>query len=196
MLHAASGLTVTTIFDSRAACYSELDYVGKPNQGTTPNMANQNNPTSGNGSIVAPQYGSTSTVFGPTMKIIGEVSSDEELRVDGELEGKLNLRNKLTIGPASKVNANIKAKEVVIFGNVKGNVEAENRISLRTGASIVGDIKTAGIVIEDGAYFKGGIDISRGDTEKAAEKQAERPAEKPAEKPAALASSAMAGQKR
>ncbi len=144
-------------------------------------MANQNNPTSGNGSIVAPQYGSSSTVFGQTMKIIGEVSSDEELRLDGELEGKLNLRNKLTIGPTSKVNANIKAKEVVIFGTVRGNVEAEHRISLRAGASIVGDIKTAGIVIEDGAYFKGGIDISRGDA---------------VEKPIAQATAAGAGQKR
>jgi cytoskeletal protein CcmA (bactofilin family) len=95
------------------------------------------------------------------MRIVGEVSSDEELYLDGELEGKLHLKNRLTIGPDSKVNANIKAQEVVVFGTVRGNVEAENRISLRAGATIVGDIKTAGIVIEDGAYFKGGIDISR-----------------------------------
>jgi len=155
---------------------------GKPNEGQAiSNMPNQNNANSGGNPIVGPQYGSSSTVFGQTMKIVGEVSSDEELRLDGELEGKLNLRNKLTIGPSSKVNANIKAKEVVIFGTVKGNVEAENRISLRAGASIVGDIKTAGIVIEDGAYFKGGIDISRGDV---------------AEKPAAQATAAGNGQKR
>lgn len=95
------------------------------------------------------------------MKIIGEVTSDEELYLDGDLEGKLNLNNRLTIGPNSKVNANIKAKEIIVFGTVKGNVESESRVSLRTGASIVGDIKTAGIVIEDGAYFKGGIDISK-----------------------------------
>ncbi len=95
------------------------------------------------------------------MKIIGEVSSDEELQLDGDLEGKLTLKNRLTVGPASNVKANIKATEVVVFGTVHGNVEAENRITLRTGANLVGDIKTAGIVIEDGAYFKGGIDISR-----------------------------------
>ena len=95
------------------------------------------------------------------MKIIGEVTSDEELYLDGDLDGKLHLRNRLTVGPNSKVNANIKATEIVVFGTVKGNVESESRVSLRTGASIVGDIKTAGIVIEDGAYFKGGIDISR-----------------------------------
>jgi cytoskeletal protein CcmA (bactofilin family) len=101
------------------------------------------------------------TVFGKSMKIVGEVSSDEELYLDGDLDGKLNLRNRLTVGPNSKVNANIKAQEIIVFGTIKGNVESESRLSLRTGASIVGDIKTAGIVIEDGAYFKGGIDISR-----------------------------------
>jgi len=95
------------------------------------------------------------------MKIIGEVTSDEELYLDGDLDGKLNLNNRLTIGPNSKVNANIKAQEIIVFGTIKGNVESESRVSLRTGASIVGDIKTAGIIIEDGAYFKGGIDISR-----------------------------------
>jgi cytoskeletal protein CcmA (bactofilin family) len=95
------------------------------------------------------------------MRIVGEISSDEELYVDGEMEGSLELRNRLTIGPTGKVKANIKAQEVIVFGSVRGNVEAENRISLRAGATIVGDIKTAGIVIEDGAYFKGGIDISK-----------------------------------
>jgi cytoskeletal protein CcmA (bactofilin family) len=109
----------------------------------------------------APPPASTPTVFGPSMKIIGEVTSDEELYLDGDLDGKLILRNRLTVGPNSKVNANIKAQEIIVFGTIKGNVESESRVSLRTGASIVGDIKTAGIVIEDGAYFKGGIDISK-----------------------------------
>ena len=130
-------------------------------------MSNQSNSTP-SGPSATSHSNSSPTVFGKTMKIVGEVSSDEELQLDGELEGKLNLKGKLTIGPASKVNANIKAKEVVIYGTVKGNVEAENRISLRNGASIVGDIKTAGIVIEDGAYFKGGIDISRVELQKTA----------------------------
>jgi cytoskeletal protein CcmA (bactofilin family) len=115
----------------------------------------------------APAPAPSTTVFGKSMKIIGEVTSDEELYLDGDLDGKLNLRNRLTVGPNSKVNANIKATEIIVFGTIKGNVESESRVSLRTGASIVGDIKTAGIVIEDGAYFKGGIDISKnGDSNK------------------------------
>ena len=104
------------------------------------------------------------------MKIVGEVTSDEELYLDGDLDGKLDLRNRLTVGPNSKVNANIKAQEIIVFGTIKGNVESETRVSLRTGASIVGDIKTAGIVIEDGAYFKGGIDISKNGESKSAPK--------------------------
>jgi cytoskeletal protein CcmA (bactofilin family) len=120
----------------------------------------------------APAPSSTPTIFGKSMKIVGEVFSDEELYLDGDLDGKLHLRNRLTIGPNSKVNASIKAQEIVVFGTVRGNVESETRVSLRNGASIVGDIKTAGIVIEDGAYFKGGIDISKnGDGKSAAKAQ-------------------------
>jgi cytoskeletal protein CcmA (bactofilin family) len=139
----------------------------KSREGQVPPSASAPQPT--------PLHDSSSsrpTVFGKSMKIIGEVSSDEELELEGDLEGKLTLKNRLTIGPASKVKANIKAQEVVVFGTVHGNVEAENRITLRTGANLVGDIKTAGIVIEDGAYFKGGIDISRPEPSKPASKAA------------------------
>jgi cytoskeletal protein CcmA (bactofilin family) len=113
-------------------------------------------------------YSGTSrpTIVGKTMRIVGEIVSEEELYIDGELEGTLELRNHLTIGPNSKVIANVKATEVVVFGSVRGNVEAINRISLRAGATMIGDIKTAGIIIDDGAYFKGGIDISRTETSK------------------------------
>src|SRR5262249_46621313 len=91
----------------------------------------------------------------------------DELRIDGEVEGKLELKNRLTIGPSGKADCQIKATEVVVAGSVKGNVEASERIILRNGANLVGDVKTAGIVIEDGAYFKGGIDIMRPEPAKA-----------------------------
>ncbi len=104
------------------------------------------------------------TILGKTMKIVGDIVSEEALYIDGAVEGTLELRNQLTIGPNSQIIANVKATEVVVFGSLRGNVEAVNRISLRPGASMVGDIKTAGIIIDDGAYFKGGIDISRTET--------------------------------
>jgi cytoskeletal protein CcmA (bactofilin family) len=101
------------------------------------------------------------TIVGSTIRIQGTVTSGEDIVLDGELAGELALDHRLTISAKGKVEANIKAREVIIGGAVKGNVEAAERITLRTGANLVGDVKTGGIVIEDGAYFKGGIDITR-----------------------------------
>ena len=100
------------------------------------------------------------------MRVRGDIRSDEELYMDGELEGTIEVRHRLTIGPNGKIKANVKANEVVVRGSIQGNVEAMDRISIMNGASIVGDVKTAGIVIEDGAYFKGGIDILRPESKK------------------------------
>lgn len=110
---------------------------------------------------VAAPVSNDGAVIGPTMRIKGEIFSRDELRVDGEIEGKLESQSRLTVNATGKADANIKAGEVVIAGTVKGNVEATQRIVLRKGANLVGDVKTAGIVIEDGAYFRGGIDIAR-----------------------------------
>lgn len=104
---------------------------------------------------------SAGAALGKNTKLRGEIYSDEELFLDGEVEGTLHVQSRLTIGPNGKVKANVKAREVVVRGSVQGNVEAADRIAIMNGASIVGDVKTAGIVIEDGAYFKGGIDIIR-----------------------------------
>lgn len=98
---------------------------------------------------------------GKSMRVRGDIYCDEELYLDGEMEGTLEVRDRLTIGPNGKVKANVKAKELVVGGSIQGDVEAADRVAIMKGASIVGDVKTAGIVIEDGAYFKGGIDILR-----------------------------------
>jgi cytoskeletal protein CcmA (bactofilin family) len=95
------------------------------------------------------------------MHIKGEISTREELLVDGEVEGALESHSLLTVGPNGKVRANIKAREVVILGSVRGNVECTEKLAIREKGSLVGDIRTAGISIDDGAYFKGGIDIVR-----------------------------------
>ena len=101
----------------------------------------------------------TAAAIGASMIIIGEIYSREELLVDGEVDGKLELQHRLTVGPNGKVRATIKAREVVVFGNVQGDVEVSDKITIKKGGSLVGDIRTAGIVIDDGAYFKGSIDI-------------------------------------
>jgi cytoskeletal protein CcmA (bactofilin family) len=100
-------------------------------------------------------------VIGTSMTIKGEIRAREELHVDGEVEGLLESQSLLTVGTHGKVRANIKAREVVVFGSVRGNIEVTEKIAIRDAGSVIGDIKTAGISIDDGAYFKGNIDISR-----------------------------------
>ena len=105
---------------------------------------------------------------GKGMRLKGEIHSKEEMFFDGELEGSIEVQERLTIGPNGKIKANVKAGDLVVRGSIQGNVEARDRIVIMNGASIVGDVKTSGIVIEDGAYFKGGIDILRPQNGKAA----------------------------
>jgi cytoskeletal protein CcmA (bactofilin family) len=110
---------------------------------------------------IVPVASGTGAFIGQTMRINGDIYSKDEIQVDGEVSGSLKSDHRLTIGETGKAEATIVAAEVVVAGTVKGNVEATRRIVLRKGANLVGDVKTAGIVIEDGAYFRGGIDITR-----------------------------------
>src|ERR1700682_6166251 len=125
---------------------------------SSPPIAHQ--PASGTAPAMASSSGAL-TVIGESLRIEGTLTSNEEIVVNGELSGQLQMNHRLTIGAKGKVDAGVHAKEVIIAGSVKGNVDASERITLRAGANLVGDVKTAGIVIEDGAYFKGGIDITR-----------------------------------
>jgi cytoskeletal protein CcmA (bactofilin family) len=101
-----------------------------------------------------------SATIGKAVKIVGQIYSKEDLFVDGDLEGTVEaMEHKLTIGPNGTVHASVKAREVVALGTIQGNVEAADKIEIRKDAKLVGDIKTARIIIEDGAYFKGSIDI-------------------------------------
>jgi cytoskeletal protein CcmA (bactofilin family) len=116
----------------------------------------------------APVQRPPSATIGASMFIKGDISTREELLVDGEVEGTLESHSLLTVGPNGKVRADIKAREVVIFGSVHGNVEAMEKLAIRGEGSLVGNIKTAGISIDDGAYFKGSIDIVRPEPRSAA----------------------------
>ncbi len=126
--------------------------------------------------------GGGSATIGKAVKIIGQIHSKEDLYVDGDLEGTVEaLEHKLTIGPNGTVHAGIKAREVVALGTIQGNVEAAEKIEIRKDAKLVGDIRTARIVIEDGAYFKGSIDIIKPEPAKpAAKPQGPAPVSAPA----------------
>ena len=108
-----------------------------------------------------PSASRQTAAIGASMTIKGDIRAREELLVDGEVEGSLESQSSLTVGPNGKVRANIKAREVVVYGSVRGNVEVAEKIAIRDQGSLVGDIKAAGISIDDGAYFKGSIDIVR-----------------------------------
>src|SRR5215831_14254851 len=100
--------------------------------------------------------------IGKSLVIKGEVSGSEALYIDGRVEGTINLPgHRVTVGRNGQVQANINAKEVVILGKVKGNVTASDRAEIRNEGSLSGDVICQRICIEDGAYFKGGIDIRK-----------------------------------
>jgi len=110
--------------------------------------------------IPGPRGGSAA--LGKNVTLKGQIFAREDLTIDGEVEGTVECHeHRLTIGPNARVQASLKAREIVIHGSIQGNVEAADKIDIKKEAKLVGDIKTSRIVIEDGAYFKGSIDISK-----------------------------------
>jgi len=129
--------------------------------------------------------------IGKAVKVNGQITSQEDLYVDGDVEGTVELvQHKLTIGPNGKVHAAIKAREVVALGSIQGNVEASDKIEIRKDARLVGDIKTARIIIEDGAYFKGSIDIVKPEPKPAPAAPRQQPAAQTAQASAPVAAAA------
>jgi len=118
---------------------------------------------------VAPRPVATTTTtadqatIGKSLVIKGEVTGSESLYIDGRVEGSISLAgNRVTIGRNGVVAANINAREIVVLGKVRGNLTASDRVDIRSDGSLTGDVVAARISIEDGAFFKGGIDIRKG----------------------------------
>src|SRR6201998_4820637 len=109
--------------------------------------------------------GSTARL-GASLHVKGEISGNEDLHVDGSVEGLIQLEDrKLTVGSRAKLTADVVAREGVVYGSVKGNLRARDRIEIKKDGSVVGDLTTARIMIEDGAYFKRSIEIDRSGTD-------------------------------
>ncbi|HEV2326732.1 MAG TPA: polymer-forming cytoskeletal protein [Terracidiphilus sp.] len=105
--------------------------------------------------------------IGKGLYVKGEITGSESLFIDGKIEGSINLPgNRVTVGRNGQVTANVTAREVVILGKIRGNVNASDRVDIRAEGSLAGDVAAARISIEDGAYFKGGIDIRKPDAPK------------------------------
>jgi cytoskeletal protein CcmA (bactofilin family) len=98
--------------------------------------------------------------LGSSLQIKGQITGTEDLQIDGKVEGAISLRgHQLTVGSTAQLNSEIHASEVVVYGKVIGNLHARDRVDVKTDGSVVGDISTARISIEDGAHFKGRIEI-------------------------------------
>jgi len=100
--------------------------------------------------------------IGKSLVIKGEVTGSESLYIDGRVEGSINLSgNRVTVGRNGVVNANVNAREIVVIGKLKGNLTASDRVDIRNEGSLTGDVVAQRISIEDGAFFKRGIDIRK-----------------------------------
>src|ERR1700731_4933172 len=100
--------------------------------------------------------------IGKSLIVKGELTGSESLYIDGKVEGAINLPgNRVTVGRNGQVAANISAREVVVLGKVRGNINASDRVDIRSEGSLTGDVIAQRISIEDGAFFKGGIDIRK-----------------------------------
>jgi cytoskeletal protein CcmA (bactofilin family) len=101
--------------------------------------------------------------LGASLEIKGQISGDEDLQVEGKVTGPVSLGGqKLTVGRTGTLNSEVAAREIVVYGKVTGNIRARDRVEIKKDGSVIGDITTARISVEDGAYFKGRIEIERG----------------------------------
>ena len=113
--------------------------------------------------------GSQRTCMGRTVVAQGQLTANEDLLIEGQFQGNITLDDHcLTVGTEGHVKAEVRARQVVVLGSVTGNVAAREKIEIRRTGHVVGDLQAASVAIEEGAYFKGSIDITReGETENA-----------------------------
>jgi len=139
---------------------------GRPGEPERPSMPTPVTSSPSESPAAAPRPVSASTAdqatIGKSLVIKGEVTGSESLYIDGRVEGSINLAgNRVTVGRNGVVSANINAREIVVLGKVRGNLTASDRVDIRSDGSLTGDVVAARISIEDGAFFKGGIDIRK-----------------------------------
>jgi cytoskeletal protein CcmA (bactofilin family) len=116
----------------------------------------------------------TLACIGSTIVVKGEITSDEDLQIDGKVDGPVSLRgHRLTVGRTANLNSEINAREVIVYGNASGNLRARDRVEIKKDGQVIGDITTTRISIEDGAYFKGHIEIERAPSSSLGSKESE-----------------------
>jgi cytoskeletal protein CcmA (bactofilin family) len=116
--------------------------------------------------------------IGKSVVIKGELNGSEDLTIEGQVEGKIELKDHvLTIGPNGKIKAQVFAKALIVLGEVNGNVNATEKVEIRDGGSVDGDIVSPRVAIAEGAHFRGSVDMQRKPGQQGqGEKQQQRPA--------------------
>ena len=119
-------------------------------------------------SAFPPAAASPNSVLGHTVKMQGQLTASEDLLIDGKFEGNIALQNHcLTVGKDGDVKAEVRARQVVIHGSIAGNITAKEKIEIRRTGHAVGDLLAGTVAIDEGAYFKGSIDIARDESSEA-----------------------------
>ena len=105
----------------------------------------------------------SNVIIGKSIVVKGELRGSEDLTIEGQVEGKIALKQHvLTIGTHGRIRAQVFAKSVIILGEVVGNIEATEKVAIRSEGSVEGDIKAPRVAIAEGAKFRGGIDMHQG----------------------------------
>ena len=125
---------------------------------TTEPQSQPSNPEFDNGRTPMPSALNSARI-GTSLTIKGSVTGQEDLQIDGKVEGPVTIRGRLTVGSSGQLSAGVTARELAVYGKVSGNVDARDRVEIKRDGAVIGDIQTARISIEDGATFKGRIEI-------------------------------------
>jgi cytoskeletal protein CcmA (bactofilin family) len=113
-------------------------------------------------SVMTSSPGQNHTVLGGTIVWRGELSGDEDVLIEGQVDGNIDVQNHcVTVGPQGRITADIQGGQVIVLGRVEGKIAARGKIDLRKTAFVIGDLSSAALAIEEGAYFKGSIEIIR-----------------------------------
>src|SRR5688572_19439795 len=136
----------------------------------------------------------TNVNIGKSVVIKGELNGSEDLTIEGQVEGTIQLRDHvLTIGPNGKIKAQVFAKAVIVLGEVTGNVTASEKVDIRDNGSVDGDIVSPRVAIAEGAHFRGSVDMQRKGMAAPAQEKASKPAAQLVAAPAPAPAAAAAG---
>jgi len=149
-------------------------YSPSPSQGSSQSSSSQSSFGAAPSSRPSAPAARNLACLGASLEIKGKISGEEDLQVDGKVEGPVALAGqRLTVGRTGQLNSEVTAREVVVYGKLTGNLRASDRVEIKKDGSVIGDITTSRISIEDGAYFKGRIEIDRPKHQSASESESD-----------------------